>query len=69
MVKTSTFFKMTGSRLNHPLMILIYNEELDEINIKILTNKLIKEKQSRIATLRLNQFCTFACFGLFIVTA
>ena len=28
-------------------MIFIYNEELDVINIKILTNKLIKEKESR----------------------
>ena len=50
-------------------MILIYNEELDEINIKILTNKLIKEKESRIATLGLYQFLTFACISLFIVTA
>ena len=69
MVKTSTFFTMTGCRLNHLLMILIYNEELDEINIKILTNKLIKEKESRIATLGLYQFGAFACFSLFIVTA
>ena len=43
-VKTSTLFTITGSRLNHLLMILIYNEELDEINIKILTNELIIEK-------------------------
>ena len=68
-VKTSTFSTMTGSRLDHLLIILICNEELDEINIKIRTNKLIKEKESRIATLGLYQFGAFACFSLFIVTA
>ena len=68
-VKRSTFSTMAGSKLNHLLMILIYNEERDKMNIKILTNKLIKEKESRIATLGLYQFWTFACFSLFIVTA
>ena len=34
-VKTSPLFTMTGSRLNNLLMILTYNEEFDEINIKI----------------------------------
>ena len=37
-------------------MILIYNEELDEINVKLRTNKLMKEKESRIATFGLYQF-------------
>ena len=46
----------------------IYNEELDEINIKFLTNKLIKEKESRIATLGSYQFWAFACFSLLIFT-
>ena len=40
---------MIDNKLNHLLMILIYNEELDEINIKLRANKLIKEKESRIA--------------------
>ena len=44
---------MTGSKRKHLLMILIYSEELDKINIKRRTNKLIKEKESRIATFRL----------------
>ena len=44
------------SRLNHLLLILSYIEEFDEINIKILINKLIKEKESRVATLGLYQF-------------
>ena len=68
-VKASIFFTLTDSRLNHLLMILIYNEELDKINVKILTNKLIKEKEFRIATLGLYQFWAFACFSLFVVTA
>ena len=37
-------------------MILIYNEELDEINIKLKINKLIKDKESRIPTFGMNQF-------------
>ena len=37
-------------------MIFIYNEELGEINIKLRTNNLIKEKESRIATFGLYQF-------------
>ena len=41
---------MADSKLNHLLVILIYNEPLDEINIKLRTNKSIKEKESRIAT-------------------
>ena len=35
-VKTSTFFTMTDSRLNHLLMILLYNDKLDEINLKLI---------------------------------
>ena len=38
--KTSTFFTMSKSKLNHLLMIFIYNEEQDEINIKLRTKKL-----------------------------
>ena len=44
------------SRLNYLLLIFIYIEEFDEINIKILANKLIKEKESRVVTLGLYQF-------------
>ena len=51
-----TFFTMSDSKLSHLLMVLISNEELDEINIKFKTNKLIKEKESRIATFGLYQF-------------
>ena len=50
-------------------MIFIYNEELGEINIKLRTNNLIKEKESRIATFGLYQFWAIVCFSLFIVTA
>ena len=41
--KTLTFFTMADSKLNHLLVILIYNEEFEEINIKLRTNKPIKE--------------------------
>ena len=51
-----TFFTMSDSKLSNLLTILISNEELDEINIKFKTNKLIKEKESRIATFGLYQF-------------
>ena len=34
----TTFFTMTDSKLNH--LLLISNEELDEINIKLRTNNL-----------------------------
>ena len=47
----------------------IYNGELDETDIKILTNKLIKEMESRIATRGLYQFSAFAYFSVLIVTA
>ena len=50
-------------------MILIYNEQIYEINIKLRTSKFIKEKESRIASFGLHQFWAFACFSLFIVTA
>ena len=61
---------MTGIKLNHLLMILIFNEELDTININFTPNKLVKEKkESKIATFGLYQFWEFACFSLFIVTA
>ena len=49
---------MTDSKLNYLLMTLIYNEELDEINIKLRTKKLYKE-ESRIATFGLYQFWAF----------
>ena len=55
-VKTSTHSTMTGSRLNHLLLIQIYKEELDEIDIKLITNEFIKIKESRIATFGLYQF-------------
>ena len=54
------------SRLNHFIKIRIYNEELDKINIKLITNNLIKVKDSRIAIFRLHQFWAFTCFSLFI---
>ena len=40
---------MTDSKLNHLFMIHIQNGELDEINIKLITNEFIKVKESRIA--------------------
>ena len=46
---------MTDSKLNDLFMTLVYNEELDEINIKLRTKKLHKE-ESRIATFGLYQF-------------
>ena len=45
--KTLTFFTMADSKLNHLLVILIYNEEFEEINIKLRTNKPIKEIKRR----------------------
>ena len=47
---------MTDGKLNHLLMILIFNEELDKINVKLRRNELIKEEESRNATLGLHQF-------------
>ena len=47
---------MTDSKLNHLLMILIFNEERDKINVKLRRNELIKEEESRNATLGLYQF-------------
>ena len=46
---------MIDNKLNHLLMIIIYNEKLDKINIKLRTNILIKEKESRFATFGLYQ--------------
>ena len=46
---------MTDSRLDHLLMVLVYNDELDEINIKIM-KKLIKAKDFRISTFGFYQF-------------
>ena len=40
--KTSILSTSTGSRLNHLLLILIYKEELDEINIKFKKMSLLK---------------------------
>ena len=45
---------MTDNRLNHPLMVRIYNDKLDETNLK-LTKKLINAKKFRIATFGLYQ--------------
>ena len=52
-VKTSIHSTMTDSRLNHLLLIHIYKKEIDEIDIKLITNEFIKIKESRIATLGL----------------
>ena len=41
--KISTFFTMKDSKLNHLPIILIDKKQLDEINIKLITNKFIKE--------------------------
>ena len=60
---------MIDSKLNHLLMIIIYNEKLDKINIKLRTNILIKEKESRFATFGLHQVWAFVSFSLFIATA
>ena len=46
-----TFFTMTDSKLNSLLMILIYNEELDEINVKLRTNKLLKRRSPELLLL------------------
>ena len=51
---------MTDSRLkNHLVMIHIYKEELDETDIKLITNEFIKFKESRIGTLGLYQRYAF----------
>ena len=39
-----------STRPDHLLMIHIYNNELDEIDIKLIISKFIKVKQSKIAT-------------------
>ena len=41
--KISTFFTMKDSKLNHLPIILIDKKQLDEINIKLIKNKFIKE--------------------------
>ena len=46
---------MTGSRLNHLLMIHIYKEEFDEMGMKLMMNKFIKKKKSRTAIFALFQ--------------
>ena len=48
--KRSTLFTVTYSILNHLLMIHIYNEDLNKINIKLITNRFIKVKESKINT-------------------
>ena len=55
-VKTSIRSTVTDSRQNDLLLIHIYKEELDEIDIKLITNEFIKIKESRIATFVLYQF-------------
>ena len=47
----------------------IYKEELDETDIKLITNEFIKVKESRIDTFGLYQFWAFVWIALFIVTA
>ena len=53
--KTPIISTMKDSRLNHFLMKLIYNEELEETDTKFITNEL-KVKESRIITSWLHQF-------------
>ena len=55
-VKTSIRSTMTDSRLNHLLLIHIYKKELDEIDIKSITNEFIQIMESRIATFGLYRF-------------
>ena len=45
-VKTSIRSTVTDSRLNELLLIHIYKEELDEIDIKLITNEFIKGVQN-----------------------
>ena len=54
--KSSILSTMTGSRLNHLLMLVAYNEQLDIINIKLTTSKLIKMKESGISSFGIYQF-------------
>ena len=60
--KTSIFSTMTDSRLSHLLVTLIYNNKLDEIDIRLITNEFIKVKKPRIATFALYQIICFAFF-------
>ena len=66
--KTPIISTIKDSRLNHFLMKLIYNEELEETDTKFITNEL-KVKESRIITSWLHQFWAFPWFHLFIVAA
>ena len=50
------YVPMTDSRLNHLLLIHICKEELDEIDIKLITNEFIKIKESGNATFGVYQF-------------
>ena len=59
---------MTGSRLNHLLMIHIYKEEFDEMGMKLMMNKFIEKKKSRTAIFALFQLWAFVCFSLLTVT-
>ena len=52
--KTSIRSTMASSRLNHLLMVHVYKEELDEINMKLIVNKFIKVKEFRIASFELH---------------
>ena len=47
---------MTDSRLNHLLLIHICKEELDEIDITLITNEFIKIKEAGNATFGAYQF-------------
>ena len=47
-------------------MVHIYKDELDEIDMKLITNEHIKVKDSRIATY---QFRVLVCFSSFMVYA
>ena len=50
-------------------MIHIHKDELDETDIKLITNDSIQVKESRIATFGLYQSRTFVCFRSFVVNA
>ena len=43
-------------RLNHCILIFLYKEELDEINIKLIKNEFIKVQEFRISIFGLYQF-------------
>ena len=60
---------MTNSRLNQLIMIHIYKEELDEIDVKLLGNKFLDVIQPKITIFGLYQLRAFVCLNLFIASA